>query len=206
MNGLDYLDQISHKAKPTRASGGVETLSSKIVKIVLSAIGALVLVLVIGVIIGLIKGNTTEDLKRLDVRMGNLLTAVSDYNKSVKSTNLRSIGLSLTGSLTDTLRDLDAYLDEEHHFERGKVGGSLKTEEEEHYKKLDEALLNGKLNGILDQVYIREMRLELSLILSLESQILKNVRDDKVKEILTKSQGDLTTIYEQFVAIAERTQ
>lgn len=205
MNGLDYLDQISRKAKPTRVSGGVETLSSKIVKIVLGAIGALVLVLVVGVIISLIKGNTTEDLKRLDVRMGNLFTAVSDYNKSVKSTNLRSIGLSLTGSLTDTLRDLDAYLDEEHHFKRSKAAGSLKTEEEEHYKKLDETLLNGKLNGILDQVYIREMRLELSLILSLESQILKNVRDDKVKEILTKSQGDLTTIYEQFVAIAERT-
>lgn len=206
MNGLDYLDQISHKAKPTRASGGAGGLSPKLMKIASGLIGALVLILVIGIIIVQVRGSSTEDLKRLDVKMGNLFTVVGTYNKHVKSTNLRSIGLSLTGSLTDTLRDLDAYLDEEHHFERSKVGGSLKTEEEEHYKKLDETLLNGKLNGILDQVYIREMRLELSLILSLESQILKNVRDDKVKEILTKSQGDLTTIYEQFVAIAERTQ
>ena len=68
---------------------------------------------------------------------------------------------------------------------------------------LSEELFEAKINGILDRIYAHKMAYEISLITARESQIIKSVNNDVLKEALVKSYDSLGVLYDKFNDFSE---
>lgn len=196
MNNVDYLNQISASSKKSKSASD-SLLSSK--PLIISLIAATVLAIFL-IIFGIVRDNTTSDTKlltQLGLRLNNFSTSVSNYNPYVKSSSLRSSGASLSSALEATTLNLKPILEEEK-INLDKADKKLLDSETSHAEALNNSLEAGKLNGILDRTYASEMALQISLLISLESELYNHTKDDSLKSILSNSFENLKTLYPNF--------
>lgn len=171
MNNLEYLNQISQENRPTSAKKSASM--SLIIKIAVGGLVAFLFIMCLGMALSAGKTSPTDLTKQLYVRTANLNTALTTYNKSLKSSQLRAIGTSLNGVLTSATASLTGYLASEGDKEADlNPPEKLLTVETETIEALDTALNNAKLNGILDRVYANQIQLQVSLLMSLGSELL----------------------------------
>ncbi len=193
MNNLEYLNQISQENRPTSAKKSASM--SLIIKIAVGGLVAFLFIMCLGMALSAGKTSPTDLTKQLYVRTANLNIALTTYNKSLKSSQLRAIGTSLNGVLTSATASLTGYLASEGDKEADlNPPEKLLTVETETIEALDTALNNAKLNGILDRVYANQIQLQVSLLVTFISQLEQRTKDAELLEIISQYQSNLIVI------------
>lgn len=187
MNNLEYLNQISKNSRPVK-TGSKNQGFGMIIKIAVIGIVAFAVLMIIGAILSN-KTNSTSTLgPQIYLRTANLETTINNYNKSLRSSRLRSIGLTLSSTLTAAINQLDPSFKNSSSKDKALV-----TSETEYQSNLDSILTNAKLNGMLDRTYANQMQLQTSLLLSMLDQAINHTKDENLKNIYIQYQSNLAT-------------
>lgn len=199
MDNLEYLHQISQSVSPSAKSTSFASFlaqNSLTLKILIGGLVAFAVLIGVGALIN--SGSTTSaDLaKQLYARIDNVNTTISTYNKSLKSSQLRSITSSLTGALTGTSAQLKTYLETTYAEEDQPLAlpESLAASEAEANTALNNTLNTAKLNGLLDRTYASQILLQVNLLLSLTSELAGHDSDPALYQILNNFYSNLSSI------------
>lgn len=203
MNNKEYLDQIASDTAKTKATTGFFgfNISPRFGKIIIGCFIAAVLIIIIGIIVGIVSGGSSERdyLDRIYLRTNNLMEAISTYNKKVKSSELRSMGNSLNAVLTETSYNTSKILEEEYDADAGKPKSNKIAEEEEEDKTaLMESLENARISGTLDRIYAHNFTYAISMLSNLESDAIKKAKNSDTANTLSSSKANLDKLYSQF--------
>ncbi len=198
MDNLEYLNQISKSNRPVspvrKKSSG--PLGSPIFKIAIGGIIGLVFILAFASLFSSLGKKASELTKQVLLRTNNLNSVVTEYNPAVKSSRLRAIGSSLTTVLTNSSTQLSAYLTSVDG-SKDATTPSNKTiaTETAQLEELQLSLTNAKLNGLLDRTYENQLILQVSLLLSLISELESRTNDNELLTILSSYSSNLETIH-----------
>ena len=201
MDNFAYLKEISASNRPVSnvANTSKSPKTAMVVKIV--AIGAVLffLLMAVGALVGSLKGKTDDLLKQLYLRTTNMSTIMEDYNQYLKSSDLRSLGASLAGTLTNATNQLAGVVGVE---DPEAMAPDAETMEEETavLEELNTSLTNARLNGILDRAYANLVGLQVSLIMSMISELEERTSDAKLLEVLSAYRGNLEVLHQGFEA------
>lgn len=208
MDNLAYLNQISQSTRPAKPKAGSQSnLPVLITKIAAGAILAFIALLVIGNMIGSASGKAIDLSRQIYVRSTNLQSTLKDYDKQLKSSKLRSIGSALSGTLTNTTNQLSTYLKKDESAKSPlEPKESTVAEEAELSSNLNTSLNNAKLNGILDRSYTNQIQLQVSLLMSLGSELLARTKDPELERIVTDMNTSLQTVHDSLAAYSETNQ
>lgn len=199
MNNLEYLNQISQsnralKAAPAKPQGFFAQLS--IPKIIIGGAILFVLLMAFGILLGSLNRKPTNLTRQLYTRTVNVENVISTYNPTVKSSRLRAIGASLSSTLSHASRQLSTYLTNDDPKDDKALIPDDKTlsSETTALEELNFSLNNAKLNGILDRAYDNQLNLQVTLLLSLVSQLIARTKDTALLDILSPLYSSLNAI------------
>lgn len=192
MDNQAYLDQITASTRPSQSKQS--PFSSLIFKIAALGIGLTVIIIIFGSLLGAANNKERDLSEQLSIRMTNLSETINTYNSSVKSPELRSIGTSFSTVLANTNRDLSNYLVAKYNFDPKKANQKMLQSETQLIEDLNTALEDARLNGILDRTYVNKLNLEITLLLSLESDILSRTTNSDLQNILQNSTSSLESL------------
>ncbi len=197
MDGQDYLNQISASIRPEKKSK-MNFMNSNIFKIIAGAIIAFILIAIIGGIINGGKTSAKDQAISLKLNIDSALSVISEYQPSVKSSDLRSNSASLYSVLSNTNRDLTSFITENYNY--SSKSDDKKFEEAVALERdgLESALFEAKINGILDQVYANKMAYAISLISSKEANLFNATNSEDLQNLLSSSYNSLNNIYDKF--------
>ncbi len=173
-------------------------MSSTIFKVIAGAVVAFILIAIFGAIINGGKAGARDQAIMLKLDLDGILEVISEYQPSVKSSNLRSSSASLYSILSNTNRELENNITETYKY--NPKSDDKKFEEAAALEKdgLNSALFEAKINGILDQVYANKMAYTVSLIMSKETNLYNATNNEDLQKILASSYNSLDTLYSQF--------
>ena len=201
MDNFAYLKEISASNRPVSNTANTpkSPKTAMVVKIV--AIGAVLffLLMAVGALVGSLKGKTDDLLKQLYLRTTNMSTIMEDYNQYLKSSDLRSLGASLAGTLTNATNQLAGAVGVE---DPEAMAPDAETMEEETavLEELNTSLTNARLNGILDRAYANLVGLQVSLIMSMISELEARTDDAELLKVLSTYRGNLEVLHQGFEA------
>lgn len=206
MNNKDYLDKIASEARPLTASapgflGSALHLSMKQLKIIGIAIAVIFLVLIIAMIASSGNKNTERDyVDTAYLRTKDLSKVIDDYRTKIRSSELRSMAMSLKSVLLETNYALSSTLTNNFGAKSPDTPEkeSTATDETAIIGELTASLEEARLNALLDRVFAREYTYQISLLISLETDIINRTKIDLLKSSLTSSRSNLETLHEQF--------
>ena len=197
MDNLEYLQQISQSNRPSAPAKQSRIPIALIGKILLGIIVVIALIAGISVLANN-SSNKSEDLtQQFYLRVNNINQVATNYTRQLKSSQLRSINVSLTGALTNTSNQLSGYA--ATHNEDGKKDPLAPKEEvlaaeAAAINGLNTTLTNAKLNGILDRIYANQIHLQVSLLLSMASELSNRTDDADLLQILAQFTSSLSVI------------
>ncbi|MBR5621533.1 hypothetical protein IKW75_03595 [Candidatus Saccharibacteria bacterium] len=206
MNNKEYLEQIAIDTKRAKTSNSKMRIfgldvSPKLLIFLVGAIVASVLIIIIGSIASSNNTHSERDLvDRIYLRSNNLSSVISNFNKRVKSSELRSMGTSLNAVLTETSYSISAVLKNDFGVGNPSTPNkeSIATEETNRTGILSDDLETGRLKGQLDRVYASDFAYEIAMLLSLESEASAKTNKESLKSALATSSSNLEKLYEQF--------
>lgn len=203
MNGQEYLDEISKSVRPEKAPNGkAGILKSPIFKVGVIGVVVFIFLAMIGAVLGGgSKMTLEEELVTFDLYLGSTMEAISKYQPSVKSSELRADSASLYSVLSGTERETVTYLTEAYDFDR--ADDTLVEDENLHKDELEQDLFQAKITGILDRIFAHKMAYEISMIQSKESEIYDKVTDEAYKSTIESSYNSLETLYSKFNDFSE---
>lgn len=109
------------------------------------------------------------------------------------------MGNSLKAVLQETNYAINTILKETFEAKNAKPAKEkTETDEGAITEEMMATLENGRLNGILDRVYTREMTYQIAMLISLEQETYNKTKKDILKEALTSSMSNLDKLHEQF--------
>lgn len=192
MNNLEYLNQISKTSRPVKTGANANGFGT-IIKIAVIGVVAFLVLMILGMVIGK-KADSSSNLgAQIYTRTTNLEKTVTTYNKSLRSSKLRSIGLTLSSTLTAALNQMDEPLKSQASKDK-----EVTASESEYSANLDQILTSAKLNGMLDRTYANQMQLQTALLLSLLEQAINHTKDENLKGIYIQYQSNLATANADF--------
>lgn len=198
MNNLEYLNHISQTSRPVaRRSAGPRP--GLIPKILLGGLLGLALIGVIIFIVNLAAPKFDNYLRQVYYRTTSLKLVLDNYNRSIKSSDLRAIANSLSGTLTGATSSLEAYYNQIGE-KTGKYTNEFLAEEAPAFTELEVTLQNAKLNGILDRIYIVQAQLQVSLLLAVVAQTRDRTHDAYLIQTLDTYAENLTLIKQKLEA------
>lgn len=203
MDNKAYLEQISAEARPVKARGGLFNLglSPKLVKILIGAVVAAVVIIIFGSILssGGKSENESDYLNRISIRTDNLVKTISSYNNRVKSSELRSLGNSLKAILNEANYQVNTYLKEvlNTKVDSSKQTG-LSSDEEAIATELNQTLENARLSGNLDRAYAREFTYQIGMLIALEDAVISRTKNSAFQSDLEASRSSLNQFQESF--------
>lgn len=203
MDRQEYLNQISASNRPAKGGKSLNILSSKFFWVGAIGAGALILIVIIGSLIGGGKTSGKDQLFSLILRINNTSELIETYQPSVKSSALRSHSASLNSVLSNTSKELTEFAEEKYNFKEKDIKENLTEEETTAKDGLETELFEAKINGVLDRTYAHKMAYEISLITTRETQIMKSINNDTLKEMLVTSYDSLETLYDKFNDFSE---
>lgn len=201
MNNLEYLNHISQSNRPVKPVKKQSSLPiGKIIKLLLGGFVLTMVLIAVGVLINTGDKRAVDLTRQLYSRVNSVNGVINQYNKLLKSSQLRSIGYSLSGTLTGTSSQLSAYLTAQNgdSKESAFVLSSQAAAEEslmfESANSVNAQLANAKLNGLLDRNYASQLHLQVSLMMSMISEILERDHDPNLQQILDSFYSNLDVI------------
>ena len=205
MNNLEYLNSISAPARPAKPqskgiSGGL------VLKLLAAAVVVLVAIFGLSAIQNNSTAKATDLARQLYLRMNNVSSLISRYNSSLKSSQLRSINYSLSGTLTGSIAQLGNYLNSTKGKNEKDISPSAAVATSEGLFINDSlaTLDNAKLNGILDRYYVAQIHMQVSLLLALASELAARDHTPALNEILGSLHSNLTVIEEAITNYSTR--
>lgn len=206
MNNKDYLNQIASEARPLVKKapgffGNTLNLSMKQLKIIGGIIIAMVIILFIGMIAT--SGNKNSERDYVDeayLRTNDLSSVIDSYRTEIRSSELRSISMSLKSVLSETSYILANALTNDFEVKEISKPAKESTAERESaiIGELVDNLEVARLNALLDRVFAREFTYQISLLISLETDILSRTKKEPFKSNLTSAKANLEAIHAQF--------
>ena len=197
MNNKDYLDKIASEARPLTAKapgffGSKLNLTMKQLKIIGIVVGAIIVVLFIGMIAS--SGNKNSE------RDTDLSKIIDDYRTKLRSSELRSMAMSLKSVLSEANYNLSSSLTTDFGAKSADKPNKESTaiNEEALIGELSDALEAARLNAVLDRVFAREFTYQISLLISLETDIINRTKKEPLKSSLESSRTNLEALHEQF--------
>lgn len=200
MDSQSYLNEISSVTRPAKSSKP-DFLQNKFVLVGIIGVIGIILMAVVGMVLGGGRAGNKEQSIELKLRLDSTSKVISDYQKSVKSSDLRSSSASLDGVVTNTNRDLTAYITEVYNFETPDQ--NTQATEDERQEALEAELFEAKINGILDRIYAHKMAYEISIIMSMESKLYDSVSNEDLKGIIKTSYDSLKILQDKFSGFSE---
>lgn len=205
MNNKEYLEQISSEIRksktPKKQFLGLD-ISPKLLRFLIGAVVASILIIIIGSIIssGGNKNSERDLVDRIYLRSTSLSTTITNFNKLLKSSELRSMGTSLNSVLTETSYSISTILTNDFGSSNPSKleKESLATEETERQTILEGDLETGRLKGQLDRVYASDFAYEIAMLISLESEASAKTNKENLKSALATSTTNLEKLHEQF--------
>lgn len=195
MDNISYLNQISASAQPKKSDS---LFSDKKIRIFLIVAAAIFIACILFAIINGIINRETDYLPRLDLRTKNLSSVITTYNSQIKSSSLRAGGASLSSVLDNLSSTISFRLDPEK-----EVPEKIATEESDIFSDMSLSLANAKINGLLDRAYAREITYGITILLSLETEVLETSKDDSLKSSISSSIDSLNNILPTFSDFSE---
>lgn len=198
MDKQEYLNQISAHQTPAKKSPLDGLLHSKFLWIGLVAVVLLVIIMGVGTAINSNKPSGKENLYQLILHINNTSAVISEYQTYVKSSDLRSYSASLGSVLSNTNRDLTNYATTAYNYKEKDIPKTTVADETTAQTELKDELFEAKINGILDRIYAHKMAYEISLIMSLEQQVAKLIKNSDLQATLSSSYDSLSNLYHNF--------
>ena len=201
MDNFAYLNEISASNRPVKnpVAAPKSLKTATIVKIVAAGAVLFFLLMAVGALVGNLKGKTDSLLKQLYLRTTNMSTIMEDYNRDLKSSDLRSLAASLAGTLTNATNQLAGVMGAEDP--EDAAPDAVTTEEETAVlNELNTSLTNARLNGILDRAYANLVGLQVSLIMSMISELEARTDDAELLKVLSTYRGNLEVLHQGFEA------
>lgn len=200
MDSQSYLNEISSVTRPVKSSKP-DFLNNKFVLVGIIGVVGIILMAIVGTVLGGNKAGGKEQAIELKLRLDSTSQIITNYQKNVKSSDLRSSSASLDGVVTNTNRDLTNFLKETYKFESAEEKTQLA--EDEHREELDAELFEAKINGILDRIYAHKMAYEITIIMSMESKLYDSVSNEDLKGIIKTSYDSLKILQDKFSGFSE---
>ena len=201
MDDKEYLNQLSSTVRPEKKSK-VSFMSSLYFKIIAGGVIGFILIAILGSILGN-KGNVKSQLIALKLHLDNTSSVVSNYQKSVKSSDLRSTSASLYSVLTNTSRDVNDYITAKFGSKGSTPEKNVAEQATQEKDGLEAELMEAKINGLLDRVFTMKMKYEVSTFMAEEADIHNTTGDDKLREILDSSYSSLENLYNKLDSFSE---
>lgn len=201
MDNFAYLNEISASNRPVKnpAAAPKSLKTATIVKIVAAGAVLFFLLMAVGALVGNLKGKTDSLLKQLYLRTTNMSTIMEDYNRDLKSSDLRSLAASLAGTLTNATNQLAGVMGAEDP-EDAAPDAATTEEETAVLNELNTSLTNARLNGILDRAYANLVGLQVSLMMSMISELEARTDDAELLKVLGTYRGNLEVLHQGFEA------
>lgn len=204
MDGQQYLNRISGANGPARAKVGKRNIfSSKYFIIGAIGLGALILIMIVGAILGGGKGDEKTLGFKLYLHLDNTNQLIQEYQPALKSSDLRSSSAALNSILSDTNSSLNDYLVQKYSFKPKNIDKKVQEEATLARDDLSNELFEAKINGILDRIYAHKMAYEIASILTEEATMAKNTKNETLIQIINKSTESLNNIYDKFNDFSE---
>lgn len=197
MDNYEYLKHISQSNRPDPSAKKLNAGMGLIIKILVGGIFATILLIGLGLLINGNSTSPTDRTRQLYTRIENVNTLIKDYNNSIKSSQLRAINYSLSGVLTGTSTQLSNYFQEANSGSNSNdttLPDKLSTIETNLYESTNAKLTDAKLNGMLDRIYIAQIHMQISLLMTLTGEILQNNLSSSLREILDSFYSNLRVI------------
>ena len=208
MDNMAYLQQIAGTDNSLAANSQKNNdFFSKIFNIWTGlALGGLAIILIIvGVVASIMNKVDTkdQDLMQQSYFMSSYMMEQimngGDYMNNIKNSDLRSMSASFASVLREiSLKDseflLNKYEIEVDELQEEQVA----LDEQEKIDALASTLTTGRLNGVLDRTWLREMTLQIAIIRSYQSEIAARTKDEEIQEFSTRITSNLDNIYNQF--------
>ena len=218
MDNMAYLQQIAGGGNNKSNSRGNGTgFLSKFMNKWTAIIGGFSLLLIIGLII-IVNILGTVDTKDQDLMKKSFWASkhltervITNFQNDIKSSDIRNMTASLSSVLNEIQTNESSLLSsayniiaestqnspiEQAELERlvGLEGKTYTGDNVPLYTTLE----NGKLNGILDRVFLREMTLQIAILISYQSECADRTKNASVKEFSEKAKTNLQDLYDQF--------
>lgn len=207
MDGQEYLNQITESNKPKKKAGnkkGISNiLSSKIFKIGAIGLGALIVIIILGSILGGNKSNDKTLCYDLKLHLDSTSEVIQEYQQYVKSSILRSSSASLSGVLTNSSKELTDYLVDRYGFKDKDIDKKKVEAATAEKDEIANDLFEAKINGILDRIYAHKMAYEISLLTAEEARLMNTTNNETLKELLNTSYESLNNLYDKFNDFSE---
>lgn len=202
MNEQEYLNQISAEVRPEKAPkvrNGI--FASPFFKVGVIGLVALVLIMIVGSVLSSGKTDGKTRTIQLLLHLDNTAKVISDYQPSVKSSDLRSSSASLYSVLTNTSRETTNYLSENYGYK--SASNDLVTQADTERDGLEADLFDAKINGTLDRIFAHKMEYEITMILAEEQSVYRVTSDSGYRSALESSMSSLETLYDKFNSFSE---
>jgi hypothetical protein len=198
MDNQAYLDQIATKPVKTPLISSSNLLSPKMVKLIVCAIIAIILLIVLGSLFGERGVRGRELAEQLSIRIDNISSSIRTYNTHIRSPELRSMAATLRDVLNNTSRDLSPLLTEDFKYDPRNPTQKIVDSEAEHHARFIGILDDARLNGILDQVYASTLTAEIAEIMYIQSELREITNSDPTKKLLDSSYNNLQNLHSKF--------
>lgn len=204
MDGQQYLNQISQSNRPVKAvSGKGGILHSKFFIVGVIGVVLLIIVAIIGSVLGGNKGGEQNLSYKLKLHLDGTAELVQEYQKYIKSSDLRSDSASLYGILSNTSRELTTYLVEKYNFKEKSISKEMQAEADSEKTNLNNELFDARINGVLDRIFAHKMAYEITLITNEETKLVKASKNEALTNSLNDSQQSLNVLYDKFNNFSE---
>lgn len=189
-DAMGYLNEIS-TAQPEKKKFGLLPfilLAGLIVSILLASI----------MMIQSTSSTDKSTLQAIYLRMGNIEKITKEYNKKLRSSNLRKTNTNLQIFIVDSLGDVKTSFTA-----AGALGGkegipaSISSKEAKHIEELKETFYEAQLNLNLDRAYARAMSFEVTYLRTLMRKAYKTA-SPAIKTALESSDENLAEIIKDF--------
>ncbi len=200
MDNLEYLNQISQSNRPVKRSlKSSDRKTNLILKFSIAGVVLFFLMMAFGAMVGNLNTKSDDLAKQIYTRTVNLNSSLNTYNRDLKSSRLRAIGVSLSAILTNASNQLSNYLTANSKDKNITLDEKTTASEAAIIEELNTSLTNAKLNGVLDRYYDNQIGLQVSLLLSQTSELLARTKDAELITIVTNLHTSLETIHQNLV-------
>lgn len=206
MNNKEYLDKIASENRPlTPRAPGFFGSKLNLSMTQLKIIGAVVIVITLFLFIAMIassgdKNSERDYVDQAYLRTKDLSEVIDNTRTQIRSSKLRSLAMSLKSILSETNYNLSSSL--ANDFGVKSVDKPAKqataTEEDTVISELSDALEAARLNAVLDRVFAREFTYQISLLISIETDIINRTKKEPLKSSLETSRANLDAMHEEF--------
>lgn len=197
-DNVNYLNQISASTKPSKKGASDRLFSPTVIKFIIGGVAAAILMIIVGSLLGGLNNKPVDLTKQLYVRSENLGKTYDTFYKKIKSNKLRSANSTFSSALTDLRVKIANRLADGYQYDVSKIDSGLVASETAYIEALNKILDDSNLNNILDRTYAREIAYQISLLISIESEISERTKDQELKTIVENSKTVLETLKPQF--------